>query len=379
MTTTPETLISNALSLATTRVNTAYEALANGVKGGEGNELDIAIKKIADAMKLADKFKTLQTPRKFTYGSDRGAITTAILGPDPEEGVSAWDITKDDGTFFESLTDKRTEADGRIAAIKQDFYTKARDILDSLVGGLTIDPAKISAIQYDFVTQVYDDFMLEHRAAQHAEMRERRKLLSSLAEQGHTFLPGHAADTLNEMKLATADGTVELMRTAYYQRAENKMRLFLAKQSAMMQAIDALAQAQEAQLKAVGEYAIAVAKGVKFVVDDTYFDTLASHEYKKLNFQEIQLDAAMKLAITSAFSRAYSTHGSMDATVRDFYNYTKGTDPTMQAEDDFKQYSDAQKISIDAGIKAIEWLGKIAAAAEAAANVVVSASTTSFE
>lgn len=372
---TVETLIGNALSSANAKISFAYEKLFNSLNP---DDLEGALANINRDLRLAGKFGTLSSPREFTFGSDRSAIHNAIAGPDASAD-EVWAIQKDDGSFLDGLTDKRSDADTRVAAIKQDFYTKAGDILDELVGGLIVSPDKIGDIQYTFVDQVYNDFMLEHRAAQHAEMRERRKLLSSLAEAGHVYMPGHVADTLNEMKLATSDGTIELMRTAYYQRAENKIKLFIAKHQAMMQAIEALAQAREAQLKAIGEYAIAVSKGVKFVVDDTYFDTLASHEYDKLQFQEIEIDSRIKQSIISAFSRAYGTHGSLDATVRDFYNYALGTDKTMAVEDDFQQYSDAQKISIDAGIKAIEWLGKIAAAAEAAANLVVSSSTTSFE
>jgi hypothetical protein len=113
-------------------------------------------------------------------------------------------------------------------------------------------------------------------------------------------------------------------------------------------------------------------------VDSTYFDAMTQMKYDELSIKELKVDTQRKNDTLQAYTSVVNIQSRMDATMREYVDYLARDKENAQLAD-YRQYSDTQKQTVRAGVNAMEWLGRIAAAAEAAANVVVSASVTSFE
>lgn len=362
---TVETLITNALSTANTRSNTAFDKLVDSLIAWTGSPQYTQLVQLLGR----EPISSIRDPLQFGYGDGIGSVESAI-------GIDDWDIVTE-SVEGNSL---RSEAIARITEIKNDFFNKAEDLLGEVVGsGLDVDISDITTAQYSFVAKTYADFANEIAAIEHEELRAKRKIISALAGQGYKYLPGHAADTFNEQRLETSDRTAALMRDTIRQRAQNELSQYEGLTSAILSALGDVTNARIAMLTEAKRYAISVAKGVEFAIDETYYPTLAQLKYENLRINEIKVDSAIKADAMSSFNRYVNTQSRADEMIRRYKDFVLGTNREDRAESDMKQYFDAQESAVKAGINALEWLGKIAAAAESAANVVVSAGVTSFE
>lgn len=371
---TAETLISNAVSTTTFAVNAAATKLFASLTAYTESEAAKEYNKQIGKQPI----KTVLTPREHSYGSGLGAIAAAV-----DDSPTVWDYVTDegDGELSAELRDLSLEARDNIKDINDDFLAKAEALLGDLTGAtdLVVDVSVLSSLQYNFVTQTFETFSREYAAAQHEEMRERRKLMSELAAQGHTYLPGHAADLFNEQRLATAAKVTDLVRTTYRQRAKNRLDEFEARTNTLLSVLGELTDARIRALLAAKQYAVSVAKGVEFAIDKTYYEKLRSMQYNDLALKGFNEDTKIKADLMGAFNNVLQVQSRADGIVREYKDYTLGKVPE-EAESDYSEaFINAQKETVSAAIDALMWLGKIAAAAEAAANVVVSSSVTAFE
>ena len=294
--------------------------------------------------------------------------------------LGGWDIHTDkEDPLANDLNGLSQEARNKIQAIKADFLTRAKNVFSEVVGDVVpINVNYIADLQYQFITLNFASMSEEYQAALHDEMRQKRKLMSSLAGNGFMSVPGFAADPLNELRMETTGKVGAIYREALTQRQANELALFEGKTGALIDLLADLMAARSRFLIVGQQYANSIAKGIKFAVDSTYFDAMTQMKYDELSIKELKVDTQRKNDTLQAYTSVVNIQSRMDATMREYVDYLARDKENAQLAD-YRQYSDTQKQTVRAGVNAMEWLGRIAAAAEAAANVVVSASVTSFE
>ncbi len=345
-----ETLISNALSRVNFRLNSASEKAAATLNAYKPGSVEL-------------KYNLDVAPgEKPSFSSAIGAVTSAT-NPEESEGGEELDIQ-----------DLSAESRESIAAIQNDYVGIATGMLDDIVGAYTVDVGPL--LEAISTASFIPTMAGEIGKGESINKRARIAVMDAAAQRGFTHMPGQVvadivAAQLNEYGVGEARSVVGSINAT-------KIAAFSAQIDALSDALSAMISGKGRVLSAAASYAASIARATEVAVDETFAIAQAAQEYKKLDAKIKIRKASERDDLVSAMTSASRAEANYELSVRQLELAMVKAGIKFTAAD-YSQYSAQQKTTVDAGIDAVEWLGKIAAAAEAAANVVVSSSVTAFE
>lgn len=349
MTDTVETLIQNASTNVASRIITAYDK-ANAALGAY------------DAGETKLEYGIDITPAEAPSFVEALGVVARVT--EPTEGGEGGG---DDGP------DLAADARGAVAAIQEDYVGIATAMLEDIVGAFDVD---ISPLLQAISVSFEPSFSGELGRGASINKRARIGVMDAAAQRGFTYMPGQVvadivAAQLNEYGVSEARSVVGTINAA-------KIAAFSEHIGALSDALSAMVTGKARVLNAAASYATAIARATEVAIDETFAIPQAEHAYKKLESRIKIKQAAERDDLISALTAASSADASFGVSLRklELAAARAGVD---FVEADYAQYSSAQKTTVEVGVAAVEWLGRLAAAAEAAANVVVSASVTAFD
>jgi len=371
MTTTVETLIGNALTNALAGVNASYANAAAALHDYDTHAAGTVYQSgWSPIQAFATTSGTISESSEIVAGEGGANLKTAA-------GVSVWTPnTVENDALAEQLNELGTAAKDAVEATLADLETRATDYLTDIIGLPASFPDIATLTALDYTPEVIDT-TADGIAEDHEALRKQRAYLSQLAARGHTYMPGFAVDAISEIHLQQADKRRELAVNVVKQQNSAVLSVYSAKIGSLGSALNSLTRARMAFIGAAGDYVNSVRKGVTYSIDQTFFDALTQLKYDALQVKVFNEDTGVKSRAISAFNELQNAQSAYDAGLRD-YLMAKQKYVLSMRDLDYGQYISEQKVTTQTGIAMIEMLGRIAAAAEAAMNVVVSSAESSF-